>query len=415
MRDAVHRTLCTTHLAHLAKDAKGRHRQQGGPIPAAYQAARVARFPCPVSDVVTEVEARRSKRVGRSAAVEARRWFHSLVAGRAAFGYCHGMTYHPAYIRDDQGDLPRLPGWAAPGRADTAESVAFRSGAALTVLDRLVSGPAQGVPVTLLASRLSLSAATATSKIEGRMAREADIRDAYHLASPGAARGPDGDLLAFWRAGARVPVRGQAGIAGAIGPDLAEDLAEDLSGGLAGWLRAGEDRTRACGPLAGCVSVLRSVLEADGRAERAGCLLSDVVLARALGWAAPLPVTAQRLTKAMLRDLAADKPGAALAAQARILASIEDTIRLARDLAPRAAALRAVAPKLRAKGSAAAVELFLSEEAVAPASMLSPRIRGTATPMSDRAARRLCERLVGLGVARELTGRASFRLYGIAP
>ena len=32
--------------------------------------------------------------------------------------------------------------------------------------------------------------------------------------------------------------------------------------------------------------------------------------------------------------------------------------------------------------------------------------------MTDRAARRLCDRLVELGVVRELTG-ATFRLYGV--
>lgn len=31
---------------------------------------------------------------------------------------------------------------------------------------------------------------------------------------------------------------------------------------------------------------------------------------------------------------------------------------------------------------------------------------------SDRAARRFCDRLVDLGVVRELTGRDTFRLYG---
>ena len=86
-----------------------------------------------------------------------------------------------------------------------------------------------------------------------------------------------------------------------------------------------------------------------------------------------------------------------------------------RDLARRAEALRSIAPKLRAKGSDTAVALFLTEDAVAPASMLSPHIRGTSIPMTDRAARRFCDRLVELGVARELTGRPTFRLYGIAP
>jgi hypothetical protein len=39
--------------------------------------------------------------------------------------------------------------------------------------------------------------------------------------------------------------------------------------------------------------------------------------------------------------------------------------------------------------------------------MLSPTIKGTSVTMTDRAARRLCDRLVELGVVRELTGRAT--------
>jgi hypothetical protein len=173
--------------------------------------------------------------------------------------------------------------------------------------------------------------------------------------------------------------------------------------------------SRTHGPLAGCVAVLHAVLEVDDRAERTACLLSDVVLARTLNWKEVLPVSARYLTKTALRDLTANGQRAEMAAQARILESIEGTIRMARDLAHRAEALRAIAPKLRAKGSAAAVDLFLTEDAVAPGSMLSPRIRGTTIPMTDRAARRFCDRLVELGVARELTGRSTSRLYGIAP
>lgn len=253
----------------------------------------------------------------------------------------------------------------------------------------------------MLANRLALSAATATSKLEGRLAREADIRDAYHLTPPGEARGPDGDLLAFWRDAGRLRAGETVDL---IGPDLAEDVA--------GWLDGCQERARTHGPLAGCVAVLRTVLEADDRAERVACLLSDLVLAQVLNWKTVLPVSARKLTKTALRDLTAEEE-AELAVQARILESIEDTIRLARDLARRAEALRVVAPRLRAKGSDAAVELFLTEDAVAPASMLSPYIRGTSIPMTSRAARRFCDRLVELGVARELTGRSTFRLYGV--
>ncbi|WP_407496970.1 DUF1403 family protein [Pseudooceanicola sp. MF1-13] len=317
------------------------------------------------------------------------------------------MTYQSATISDDPTTLPQLPPWVTSRRAETLEIVAFRSGAALTVLDQLVSNPRYGVPVKLLANRLALSAATTTSKLEGRLAREADIRDAYHLTPRGEARGPDGDLLAFWREAVRLRAGGAGEIADLIGADLAGEVGV--------WLDAGQERARTHGPLAGCVSVLRAVLDADDRAERVACLVSDIVLARALNWKNVLPVSAQHLTKTALRDLTANGPGVELAVQARILESTEGTIRMARDLARRAEALRAVAPKLRAKGSDAAVELFLSEDAVAPASMLSPRIRGTSISMTDRAARRFCDRLAELSVARELTGRPTFRLYGIAP
>ncbi len=300
-----------------------------------------------------------------------------------------------------------MPPWITSARPETLEDVAFRSGAALTVLDGLVSDPGHGVPVKLLANRLALTAATATSKLEGRLAREADIRDAYHLTPPGDARGPDGDLLAFWRGSVRLQPGGTGEFEDLIGANLAAELS--------GWLDMGQSRARTHGPLAGCATILRAVLDADDRAERVACLLSDIALARGLNWKNVLPVSSQRLTKTVLRDLALSGEGAELAVQVRILESIETVIGLARDLARRAEALRVVAPKLRAKGSEAAVDLFLTEDAVAPSTMLSPMIKGTAIPMTNRAARRLCDRLVELGVARELTGRSTFRLYGIAP
>ncbi|WP_299209188.1 DUF1403 family protein [uncultured Tateyamaria sp.] len=320
------------------------------------------------------------------------------------------MTYQPGTISDDLKSLPKLPAWVTSGRAETPETVAFRSGAALMVLDELVVDQTRGVPVKLLANRLALKAATATSKLEGRMAREADIRDAYHLTPPDQARGPDGDLLAFWRDAARLRLIGRdwhAGLKELVGPGFEMDVE--------GWLQSAANQSQFHGPLTGCVAVMRAVLQSYDRAERLACLMSDIVLARFLNWPSVLPISAQYLTKATLRDLTGEGQGAELAVQVRILESIEETIRLARDLAQRGAALRTVAPKLRAKGSDAAVAVFLSEDAVAPSTMLSPMIQGTNIPMTDRAARRFCDRLVELGVARELTGRTTFRLYGIAP
>ena len=67
--------------------------------------------------------------------------------------------------------------------------------------------------------------------------------------------------------------------------------------------------------------------------------------------------------------------------------------------------LLTVASRLRAKGAAAVIEKLLNEDAVPPS--------GRIGPLSDRGLRRLFERLVALGAVRELTGRSTFRLYGL--
>jgi Protein of unknown function (DUF1403)/HTH DNA binding domain len=97
-------------------------------------------------------------------------------------------------------------------------------------------------------------------------------------------------------------------------------------------------------------------------------------------------------------------PNAAAAAIALAVASALD---LAADLSRRSKTLIAVAPKLRSKPAGKIVDLLLSEDCVSPAEAAHQ------APMTDRAARRLFDRLVALGAARELTGRPTFRLYGL--
>jgi Protein of unknown function (DUF1403) len=101
------------------------------------------------------------------------------------------------------------------------------------------------------------------------------------------------------------------------------------------------------------------------------------------------------------------EPGWENAAAAAIALAAAAALDLAADLARRAETLLAVAPKLRAKPAEKIVDLILADDCVAPAEA------ARAAPMTDRAARRLFDRLVTLGAARELSGRPAFRLYGL--
>jgi hypothetical protein len=261
------------------------------------------------------------------------------------------------------GTLPPMPRWVTSVRCETHEDVAFLSGAALGHLHLVVARA--DVPQSLLRERLALRAAEASVALSGRSERAADLRDAVHLLRPGDLPGPAGELYQHWRLAVERPVSVKA---------LHRALPACSATELAVWL--GRSGAGQGGPVGRASAVIEAVLSDHPRAEHVALILADAALAQALGWNYVVPLLGGGLTPRDLRKT---------------------------DLARRAARLHAVAPKLRAKGAGAAVEMFLTRDAVAP----------SALPLPDRAARRLCDRLVSLGAVREVTGRDSFRLYGV--
>ena len=135
------------------------------------------------------------------------------------------------------------------------------------------------------------------------------------------------------------------------------------------------------------------------------------MLAQRLNWPFALPLLAAALfsgRRAARRAASKTRPTAArrraiVFAYAKAAAGAVD---LAGDLARRAEKLEKAAPKLRAKGAGAALRALLDEDCLAASSQIGGQI-------SERGARRLFDRLVALGAVRELTGRATFRLYGL--
>ncbi|MFZ7093939.1 DUF1403 family protein [Primorskyibacter sp. 2E233] len=294
------------------------------------------------------------------------------------------MTYaHPTFDSDPD-SVPRMPPWVTSARAETLEDVAFSSGAALSHL-HLVLGR-QTVPQALLRDRLALRAAEACVAFSGRLDGAGELRDVVHLLRPGDLPGPAGEICLAWHRATEKPVTVKA---------LVQALPELQGDQIARWLDAGQGA-----PVSRAAMVLETVLNDAPRAELPALVLADATLAQAFGWGHVVPLLAAGLKRADMRKRGEDLRSACHRA---LLSSAAEAVRQAADLARRAAHLKAVSPKLRAKGAQAAVAMFLTQDAVAPAAL----------PLPDRSARRLCDRLVDLGAVRELTGRDTFRLYGI--
>lgn len=278
-----------------------------------------------------------------------------------------------------------LPGWIVSAHAEPLEVALFRSGAALAHMT--LATAADSVPQALWRDRLALAAAAACAGVVGRHEGAGAMRDALHLTRSGDDPGPAGKVLQQWSRAVARPVS-VANLGRAL-----ERVAPER---IALCLDAAEPT-----PVDRAAQVIASVLAADPRAEIEALILADAVLSQAAGRDHLLPLLALALKR---RDLRLRGDDLRLACHRAVIAGASQAVQLAAELARAAARLRAVAPKLRARAAGQAVEVFLSRDAVAP---------GGLTFMSDRAARRLCDRLVALGALRELTGRDSFRLYGV--
>ncbi|MEM9578573.1 MAG: DUF1403 family protein, partial [Pseudomonadota bacterium] len=223
---------------------------------------------------------------------------------------------------------------------------------------------------------------------QGRPERAADLRDAIAFLHPGDRPGPAGEVYLCWQRAVARPVSIKA---------LHRALPEVDADQIATWLDAGQGA-----PVPRAATVLQAVLHARPRDLAAALILADAALAQALGWTHLIPILALGLKR---RDLHTTDPTLRRACDGAIVSAVPDILRRTAELTRRAGKLQAVAPKLRAKGAAQAVAVFLTREAVAATALTSLG--------SPRAARRFCDRLVELGVARELTGRDTFRLYGV--
>lgn len=310
---------------------------------------------------------------------------------------------------------PRAPVWGRPGdraRAgddDAALEAAFLAGAGLGALDAFLrlAPPWAGV----WRRRLALQAAAASMRLLGRREDEAALRDAWALRRPGDDPGPAGRVLGAWRALSErsdplAPERVEAAAAG-FGLNLGAALPAIVA--AARELAAG-DRPAV---LAAAETAQRVVaLRPD--AELLALCLADAVLAVRLRWgsagALAVPLLAAQILHPSLKTGEGRRPRAGDAdwlracclAYAHAAGAACD---LGADLARRADTLNSVAPKLRAKGAGAVIAALLDDDALTAA--------GGAGGMSERALRRLFDRLVSLGAVRELSGRDSFRLYGL--
>ena len=311
---------------------------------------------------------------------------------------------------------PPFPAWArAVTAAETEAEAAFFAGAALSRLDAIVreNPPWSGV----WRRRLALSVAAANVRRAGRTEGEAALRDALHLSRPGGDPGPAGKfLLASRELGQRPTRQWRSSLAAA-----AEVLGVPHDGALEEALEAAEACAASARPApfaaARAFALARRALTSSagrpsagrgGEGELLAAWLADAVLAQRLNWPFALPLLAAPLFAGGGRRLGGDVADGAETAHVvfAYAKSAAGAVDLAGDLARRAEKLETVAPKLRAKGAGAALRALLDEDCLAASSEIGGQL-------SERGARRLFDRLVALGAIRELTGRATFRLYGL--
>jgi hypothetical protein len=303
--------------------------------------------------------------------------------------------------------LSGLPAWARPtGRDVTEADAAFAAGIALKSLDDLVR--LDPVWAACWRSRQALKCAAAAVRLMGRNEDEHALRDAVLLTAAGDDPGPAGNLFL-----ATLKVSGRTGsVTTPFIKELAELMAlrwDDNLAEIAGQADAALQSARAVPFLVADLITAVTALRPD--AELLAFLIADCVLAQKLKWSKPVPLLLSQRFGPAFRTIGGRgrvRPGNPAFACALCLALVDGTeaaLRSAAEIARRADQLLAVAPKLRTKGAEPVIRSLLNQDAVLASA--------PGTNLSRWASTRMFERLQSFGAVRELSGRSSFRIYGL--
>lgn len=318
------------------------------------------------------------------------------------------MNARADLLPTDSPPVPKVPVWARPrGLVLHDADAAYLAGAALNSLDNLVRN--DFVWASVWRQRLALQCAAAAANLTGRREDESALRDTHFLRGAGDDPGPSGHLLMAWR---RLASRATGCDAETVRPVAEQHFGLQWDEALAEVVANAGDMVLSSRPAPVLAAeIAAAVFRARPDAELLSFWLADMLLAQKFRWPLPVPLLMGQVASPVFRSRENRKrirPGGEGWARAVYLAyatAAAQACDLGIELAQRAATLTAVAPKLRAKGSGDVIKLLLSDDAL-PGSWSSSKL-------SARGARRLFDRLGELGAVRELSGRPTFRLYGL--
>lgn len=303
--------------------------------------------------------------------------------------------------------LPRLPNWTKLRAHDIAESdAAFAAGIALKSLDDLIR--ADPPWLGCWRDRRALKSAVVAARMLGRNEEETAIRDAVLLTGLDDDPGPAGNVFSATRMLTRR--------AGSITTPLVKELVallgmrwNDSLASIPDMVDSANQSGRAA-PFA-VADLITAISAVRPDTEALALTLAEVVLAHKLQWPKAVPLLVPERFGAAFRTIGRRgrvRPGESAYPKAICLAlvdGVDAALRSAVEIDRRATRLLAAAPKVRTKGAERVIRKLLNEDAIVASA--------PGNDLSRWASTRLFERLESFEAVRELSGRSSFRIWGL--